>query len=471
MMTETPRRTARDVCRVAPAVAVALLAGCGGGPAPPEAEARPAPERATSERAEGRPDVGAYDVEWDSPSGTHAGSVPLGNGDVGLNAWVEETGDVCFYISKTDSWGDNARLLKVGKVRVKLDPPPLAGGAKFAQRLRLEDATLHIRFGEGAAATTARVWVDANRPVVHVEVDAGRPVEAVASIELWRTKRETLPGLECSDVLNKSPRREKTVVEPDTVLEGLSGRIGWYHRNVKSVGPAITARIQGVADFPRDGPLLHRTFGAIVKVEGQGGAGRGERTDDLHLRSPRATRQRIAVHVLTKHPAAADEWQRSIDSAIAEAEGVPFDQRRAAHEHWWRGFWDRSWIHVTQGAGGTGVSPVPANNHPIRIGVDQAGGNQFSGDLGRVSVFENALSGDDVKRLAGLGREESLGERADVLCSDIGGAPRSIEGSAAAKFRKGLRDRGERYCLDVPCDTLVRDLNARRPRRKKAGKG
>ncbi len=38
-------------------------------------------------------------------------------------------------------------------------------------------------------------------------------------------------------------------------------------------------------------------------------------------------------------------------------------------------------------------------------------------------------------------------------------------------FRKGLRDRGERYCLDVPCDTVVRDLNARRPRRKKAGKG
>jgi SRSO17 transposase len=33
-------------------------------------------------------------------------------------------------------------------------------------------------------------------------------------------------------------------------------------------------------------------------------------------------------------------------------------------------------------------------------------------------------------------------------------------------FRKGLRDRDERYCLDVPCDTLVRDLGARRPRRR-----
>lgn len=38
-------------------------------------------------------------------------------------------------------------------------------------------------------------------------------------------------------------------------------------------------------------------------------------------------------------------------------------------------------------------------------------------------------------------------------------------------FRKQLRERGERYVLDVPCNTLVRDLQARRPPRKKAGRG
>ncbi len=35
-----------------------------------------------------------------------------------------------------------------------------------------------------------------------------------------------------------------------------------------------------------------------------------------------------------------------------------------------------------------------------------------------------------------------------------------------AAFRKGLRERRERYVLDVPCDTVVRDLEARRPRRR-----
>jgi len=32
--------------------------------------------------------------------------MPLGNGDIGLNVWTEPGGDLLFYISKTDAWGD-----------------------------------------------------------------------------------------------------------------------------------------------------------------------------------------------------------------------------------------------------------------------------------------------------------------------------------------------------------------------------
>jgi SRSO17 transposase len=41
----------------------------------------------------------------------------------------------------------------------------------------------------------------------------------------------------------------------------------------------------------------------------------------------------------------------------------------------------------------------------------------------------------------------------------------------AADFRAALRLRRERYVLDVPCDTTVRDLERRRPPRKRAGVG
>jgi SRSO17 transposase len=40
-----------------------------------------------------------------------------------------------------------------------------------------------------------------------------------------------------------------------------------------------------------------------------------------------------------------------------------------------------------------------------------------------------------------------------------------------AEFRAALRRRGERYVLDVPCNTTVRDLERRRPRRRHAGRG
>ena len=51
-----------------------------------------------------------YNVTWDSPSQDQNGSMPLGNGSTGLNAWIEPDGDLVFYISRTDSWGDNGRL-------------------------------------------------------------------------------------------------------------------------------------------------------------------------------------------------------------------------------------------------------------------------------------------------------------------------------------------------------------------------
>jgi SRSO17 transposase len=40
-----------------------------------------------------------------------------------------------------------------------------------------------------------------------------------------------------------------------------------------------------------------------------------------------------------------------------------------------------------------------------------------------------------------------------------------------ALFRAWLRRHGERYVLDVPCNTSVRDLECRRPRRRRAGRG
>jgi len=288
--------------------------------------------------------IDAFNVVWDSPSTNHHGSMPLGNGDIALNTWMTQDGDLHFYISKTDAWDDNARLLKVGKVRVHFEPNPITAGKPFRQELNLREGCVEIRTGS-ASETRIRLWVDANHPVIHVTAESATPLEATASIELWRTNQQELGELQVSDVLlnRKLPdkRQATTVVEPDTVLTSQRGRIGWFHHDIKSVGPQLLAEVQGLTGFTQPDPLLHRTFGAVVTAVG------GERLDDSRLRSPRNTSHRFSIFVLTRHPSTPERWLADVDDMIRRVEKQWFSSRRTAHEKWWREFWNRSWIRVT----------------------------------------------------------------------------------------------------------------------------
>jgi len=363
-------------------------------------------------------DLRVYNVVWDSPSRDHSGSMPVGNGDIGLNVWVEASGDLLFYIGKTDAWGDNARLLKVGKIRISLRPNPLKVDSTFHQTLNLQTGEIIIKVqskvAEGLAETSAvlRIWVDANHSVIHITIDSTEKLTATAQIELWRRDQHELPSIEVSDVnLDRSKPGNKhvpTIVESDTVLENLHNRIGWYHRNIKSVGPEMTMKIQGLSDYPLIDPLLGRTFGAIVTAE------KPRRVDDLTLTTKQDTSQRLSVYVLTKHPSSPKQWLKSIDQMIEKIEEEDFRVRRRAHEKWWHDFWDRSWIFVKQNVERYTLRMIAQNTHPMRIGIDQHGSNRFHGEIGRVSVLTKVLGEDEIAELSKrerkpLGQDEVLG--------------------------------------------------------------
>ena len=271
--------------------------------------------------------------------------MPIGNGEIGLNAWVEESGDLLFYIGRTDSWDENGRLLKVGRVRISLDPPMALPPASFSQRLSLADGTITVGFGNGEERVEMRLWVDARHPVIHVGVESKRQVSATAAIELWRTDRFLLPSLETSDALwgakTADQKPVQVFVEPDSLLTNQQGRIGWFHHNAKSIGPDVSARLQGLQGYARPDPLLHRTFGGVITAEN------AVRENDARLRSPSSDRHAFRIFVLTKHPATPEEWLNDVDRAIQRAAGVSPDALRRGHEEWWREFWERSWIDVT----------------------------------------------------------------------------------------------------------------------------
>ena len=74
-------------------------------------------------------------------------AIPLGNGDIGISAWVDQADELVFYIGKTDAYDDNNRLLKLGKIRVKISPDPFAGNNAFRQELKLREGEMEIQGG------------------------------------------------------------------------------------------------------------------------------------------------------------------------------------------------------------------------------------------------------------------------------------------------------------------------------------
>ena len=146
--------------------------------------------------SESRKGLASYNIAWASPSANSLGSMPIGNGDIGLNVWVEPSGDLVFFIGKTDAWDENVRLLKLGKIRVKLTPA-LVTTETFRQELKLHEGVIEI----SSARVKIRVWVDANHPVIHVNMSSStdQPIEAEASFELWRMTKRSLGLLKAAE--------------------------------------------------------------------------------------------------------------------------------------------------------------------------------------------------------------------------------------------------------------------------------
>ncbi len=367
-----------------------------------------------------------YHVVWESPSEDYNGTMPIGNGEIGLNVWWERNGDLQFFIARTDAWDEVGRLVKVGKVRLALDPNPVRDGAPFRQELNLRDGAIEISAGPAGEAVQIRLWVDAHHPVLCTTVTSAAPVAVTASLELWRNAPRQVDyasGNDTGDPPSRGPY--PALVGPDVVLPpgqwpgGPDGEaLVWYHHNGPTDWYEICANVQGLEGFRGEDPLENRTFGGGVFSAG------ARREGDRSLRCPPATRHRIEVLTLTRQPCSPAEWLSGLQALRREVEAVPFEAREAAHTEWWHAFWRRSWIFV---AGENGSAPaqelIGRNTHPVRIGVDQAGDHRLAGELGRVSLIPRALSADELAALGRTAPADPLPAGAEALFTASGPAP------------------------------------------------
>lgn len=285
------------------------------------------------------------EVIWNTPSENSLGSMPAGNGDVGINLWVEQNGDLLFYLSKTDAWSENGRLLKVGKVRLSLTPNPFQNGVPFKQELDVANGMIRLEAGEKENKVSINVWVDAHHPVVQVDVTSNKKIQAKLSTIPWRTSRRRIDNkteLHSAYGMHGTGAPE-VFVEKDSILKTKGEEVIWLHRNERTIWQD-NLKLQGLEEYiaKNEDPLLHRTSGGLVKAKGF------KKIDPTRLETIKPLQRfSVSVYTLTAQTPSMKRWEVQIKAVAAKVEAKSAQSRLANHQQWWRDFWNRSYINVS----------------------------------------------------------------------------------------------------------------------------
>jgi len=299
-------------------------------------------------------ELSGYNVTWTTPSTNGSpGSLPIGNGDITANVWVENGGDLLLYIGKSDTWSEGTRLLKVGRVRTHFSPNPFTAGAPFTQTLDFYHGEIDIAAGQPGSQVNVRVWIDANQPVIRIEAAGQQNFTMSCSNEIWRSTNYTLPSAgdpaagSFRGVTGGSPLPSESA----DVAVPLSDRLLWYHRNSSSWFNTIFNG-ENLAGFYTNYTDLYsnRTFGATIV------ATNFTVVNSQQLQSPAGTNFVASIFPYTAQTSTLTAWQNQMSNVVAQVEATDLGTTRTNHYAWWDAFWNRSWIFVSGDANATNVT-------------------------------------------------------------------------------------------------------------------
>lgn len=290
---------------------------------------------ATAQQAE----IDGYNVEWNTPSENSAGSMPLGNGELGANLWVEKNGDLLFYLSRTDAISEANRLMKMGRIRVSLSPNPFQGGKPFSQQLVLKDGAIYVTAGKSGETVKFCFYMDPNQETAYLRMKSDSPYEVKVTAESWRkephmiTKEESL-----SAWLNQMPSWVK-IEESADVFQSEGKDIVWYHQNVGSVYDLVMEHQQKesvASNFPD--PIRNRIWGVNMSSKGL------KKVNDSTFLSSSGIRQcelKLVTHSAQSASVAA--WKKGVKQLAKQTSA---DKAFLVSQNWWSDFWKQSYIYV-----------------------------------------------------------------------------------------------------------------------------
>lgn len=337
-------------------------------------------------------DVSLYNVAWNTPSIDFTGSVPIGNGDIGLNVWVEKNGDLLFLISKTDSYDENSTLLKLGRIRLRLTPNPFTTDSSFSQVLNLNKGEILIKEGKNF---NIRLWVDANNPVINVETSGKQEFMQEVFLETWRDSVKKMEVTQVSDMFKTLSGADPyaTYTYPDN-YEKNNNKLLWYHQNIKPEpdGYEINLKLQGLDESIKshEHPLFNRIFGAVAEGENL-----VTENNKKLVSEKKNNKFCFSIYALTMHPATREQWKSKLDKIIETYKNSDLKVTKQKHDEWWSSFWNRSGLKITKaGAKEDSVTYMVSRGYNLCRYMNACGGRgslpiKFNGSIFSYGEKEN----------------------------------------------------------------------------------
>ncbi|CZS91440.1 uncharacterized protein RAG0_02066 [Rhynchosporium agropyri] len=309
----------------------------------------------------------SYDVTWTTQSRNSSESMPLGGGDLGLNVWAENN-TILFYIAKGGTFDENNSMLKLGRVRLEMEPNPFVGNNSFSQTLKLNDGYILFR---GAQNSTLKIWVDVFNPVIHVELQSSKDVALNATYENWRYE-DRIMGLKGTTRAEQEQSSRAsgnwTTFGDDT--EFYNGGVRNVHHNQKTTVFDFTVAQQHLQEYSGTmyNPLAGNTFGLWMHSPdlepGEISSGNYVNTTfrSWKLQSSKA---KSSYNLKIVAGQSQEDNAEGFHTKLGSLAQSTANSSHAATMNWWHEFWDRSYIIVNEEAGQSDASFQVGKNYQI----------------------------------------------------------------------------------------------------------
>ncbi|MCM1050329.1 MAG: DUF5703 domain-containing protein [Paenibacillus sp.] len=282
------------------------------------------------------------DYVWDTPSIDSSASMPVGGGDIGLNVWAEDNGDILFYMGRSGAYDEHGTLLKQGRVRLNV-PGDKASG--FSQRLKLDEGycTLDVN---GSKVT---VWADVFRPVVHVEVESPKAISPTLSYENWRYADRPFKKGEGRQNSWKWSSPKGLMTTRDSVSAS-GNAVTFFHANPHETVFDMTVAREGLDSVKHRlwNPLANLTSGGRLSCDNMRFVGTTDGVYDgtdyraWNFESVKPARKHhYTISFNNQQTKDLGDWTAALDNV---ERSVNLRNDRKASREWWRRYWDRSYI-------------------------------------------------------------------------------------------------------------------------------